>query len=63
MEFGSIDGAGNGEVNGIDYCEISKIFATQDSFFYVVVLFDGVYHILNSPSHTNSTEIVVYVLA
>ena len=34
MEFGSLDGGVVGEHNGIDCGEISKIFATQDAFFF-----------------------------
>ena len=32
MEYDSFDGGEDGECNGIDLVEISKIFATQDAF-------------------------------
>ena len=32
MEFGSLGGVEDGEYNGSDFVEISKIFAVQDDF-------------------------------
>ena len=34
MRFGSLDGRESGEYNGIEFEEISRISATQDTFFF-----------------------------
>ena len=43
MDVGSLDGGEDSEFNVIEFVEISKIFATQDPFFFVGGPFDVVY--------------------
>ena len=42
MEFVSHDGRDNVKHNGDGFVEISRIFATQDAFFFGTDRFDGV---------------------
>ena len=44
MEFGSLDGGEDGEHNGVDFVEISKMSAMQDAFFIETEPFDRVRH-------------------
>ena len=43
MESSSLDGGDDGEHNGVDFVEISTIFATQGAFFFGTELFNRIY--------------------
>ena len=40
MELYSFDGENSDEHNGVDFVEISGLFATEDAFFFEVYWFD-----------------------
>ncbi len=44
MDFGLLEGGKNGEYNGVGVGKISKIFATQDVFFFEIISVDNLYH-------------------
>ena len=42
MKCGSTDGRGNGDNSGVDFVEISTIFAIQNAFLFKMTSFDVV---------------------
>ncbi len=46
LKFCSLDGGVHGELNGVDFVEISKTFATHDAIFFRTVPFDREWYVV-----------------